>query len=154
MSEQLVPTLLTPDPREMRAIETVWEAFMTGQTTDLQKVRPVIRESWQRAQRLGVDPYLREIPLVLSAAELESLQERADLMYVTTSMFEMFVKLWQDEHFTIGLSDRHGRILRVSGHPWALQPAYEINAVPGAGMAEELVGPRAWNVGLPQSRHD
>src|SRR4249920_2293290 len=130
MSEQIFPVLLAPDQREMRAIENAWEAFMTGQATGLEQVRPVIRESWQRAQRLGVDPYLREIPLVLSAEELENLQERADLMYVTASMFEMLVKLWQRERFVIGLNDRHGRILRVSGHSWALQRAHEINAVP------------------------
>jgi transcriptional regulator of acetoin/glycerol metabolism len=154
VAEQLFPALLAPDQREMRAIETAWEAFMTGQTVGLEKVRPIIRESWQRAQRLGVDPYLREIPLVLSAEELENLQERADLMYVTISVFELLVKAWQREQFTIGLSDRHGRILRVSGHPWALQRAHEINAVPGGGMAEELVGTAVINVVLAQDRPD
>jgi len=101
MSEQSFPALLVSDQREMRVIETAWEAFMTGQAVGLEKVRPVIRESWQRAQRLGVDPYLREIPLVLSAEELEHLQERADLMYVTRSVFDMLVKAWQREHFLI-----------------------------------------------------
>lgn len=152
MSEQLFSALLTPDQREMRAIENAWEAFMTGHTTGLEKVRPVIRESWRRAQRFGVDPYLREIPLVLSAEELENLQERADLMYVTTSVFEMLVKVWQSERFVIGLNDRHGRILRVSGHSWALQRAHEIKAVPGGGMAEELVGTAVVNVVLAQDR--
>src|SRR5215470_17516564 len=154
MSEQSFPALLVSDQREMRVIETAWEAFMTGQAVGLEKVRPVIRESWQRAQRLGVDPYLREIPLVLSAEELEHLQERADLMYVTRSVFDMLVKAWQREHFLIGLNDRHGHILRTGGHPWVLQRASEINAVPGGGMAEELVGTAVVNVVLAQDRPD
>ncbi|MGE0680903.1 MAG: sigma-54-dependent Fis family transcriptional regulator [Candidatus Binatia bacterium] len=153
MSQQLSPTLL-PDRRQMRVIETAWEAFMSGMTTDLDKVRPVIRESWQRAQRFGVNPYLREIPLVLSAEELEGLQERADLVYVADSVFELLVKAWKNEPFLIGLNDRQGRILRISGHPWILQRAQEIKAVPGGGMSEELVGTAVVNVVLSQDCPD
>jgi transcriptional regulator of acetoin/glycerol metabolism len=138
----------------MRAIETAWEAFVSGVTTDLDKVRPVIRESWQRAQRFGVNPYLREIPLVLSAEELESLQERADLAYVAAPVFETVVQARRNDQFIIGVSDRHGRILRCSGHPRVLQRAKEINAVPGGGMSEELVGTTVVNVVLAQDHPD
>jgi transcriptional regulator of acetoin/glycerol metabolism len=138
----------------MRAIETAWEAFMSGGATDLDKVRPVIRESWQRAQRFGVNPYLREIPLVLSAEELESLQERADLAHVAGPVFETVVQAWRNDQFVIGVSDRYGRILRVSGHPQVLQRAKEINAVPGGGMSEELVGTAVVNVVLAQDHPD
>lgn len=152
MAEQSFPMLSTPDRREMRAIETAWEAFMTGQTTGLDHVRSVIRESWLRAQRFGVDPYLREIPLVFSVEELEGLQERADLVYVSEPVFETLVKTWGTEHLLLGLDDRQGRILHVNGHPWVLARAREINAVPGGGMAEELVGTTIVNVVLAQDR--
>ena len=152
MSDQSFPVLLKPDRRQMRAIETAWESFMSGVSTGLEKVRPVIRESWQRAQRFGVDPYLREIPLVLSAEELEGVQERADLVYVATPVLDMLVKTWQTENLLIGLDDRHGRILHVSGHPWVLSRAEKIKAVPGGGMAEELVGTTVVNVVLAQDR--
>jgi transcriptional regulator of acetoin/glycerol metabolism len=127
---------------------------MTGQTNGLNNVRPVIRESWRRAQRFGVDPYLREIPLVLSAEELEGQQERADLVYVSAPVFETLVKTWQTEHLLLGLDDRYGRILHVDGHPWVLSHAREINAVPGGGMAENLVGTAIVNVVLTQDRPD
>lgn len=154
MPNQSFPALLTPDRREMRAIETAWEAFMSGRTTGLEKVRPVIRESWQRAQRFGVNPYLREIPLVLSAEELENLQERADLIYAADLVLKLLMRAWQNEQFLIGLNDRQGRILRILGQPWVLQRAREINAVPGGGMAEELVGTAIVNVVLAQNRPD
>lgn len=127
---------------------------MAGQDTNLDKVRPAIRESWLRARRLGVDPYLREIPRMISAEELERLQERADLIYVATPVFETFVRAWEKEHFMVGLSDRHGYILHVNGHPWVLQRAMEINAVPGGGVAEELVGTTMVSVVLAQGRPD
>ncbi len=138
----------------MREIATAWEAFMSGQDQGLEKVRPVIRASWQRAQRLGVDPYLREIPQVLSAEELEDLQERADLIYVATPVFETMVKAWEKERFLIGLSDRHGHVLHLSGHPWLLQRAMEVNVVPGSSLAEELVGTALANVVLAQDHSD
>lgn len=152
MPKQSFPALLTSDRRQMRAIEIAWEAFMSGVSADLNNVRPVIRESWRRAQRFGVDPYLREIPRVLSAEELESLQERADLIYVATPVLEMLVKTWQTENLLIGLNDRHGRILHISGHPRVLTHAEKIKAVPGGGMAEELVGTAIVNVVLSQDR--
>lgn len=127
---------------------------MSGQDQGLEKVRPVIRASWQRAQRLGVDPYLREIPQVLSAEELEDLQERADLIYVATPVFETMVKAWEKERFLMGLSDRHGHVLHLSGHPWLLQRAMEVNVVPGSSLAEELVGTALANVVLAQDHSD
>jgi transcriptional regulator of acetoin/glycerol metabolism len=127
---------------------------MVGQDKGLEKVRPVIRESWQRAYSLGVDPYLREIPVVALAEDLESLQERADLVYVAVPLFETIVKAWENEQFLIGLSDRYGRILHLSGHPQVLQQATEVNAVPGGGMAEEQIGTAIANVVLAQDRPD
>jgi transcriptional regulator of acetoin/glycerol metabolism len=134
----------------MQAVAAAWEAFMSGREQGLDKVRPVIRESWQRAQRLGVDPYLREIPRVLSADDLENLQERADLIYVAAPVLETIVKAWERERFTIGLNDRHGYVLYMTGHPWMLQQAREMNVVPGSSMAEELVGTTLVSVVLAQ----
>jgi transcriptional regulator of acetoin/glycerol metabolism len=143
-----------PSRREMQEVATAWEAFMSGQEQGLEKVRPVIRESWLRAQRLGVNPYRRDIPQVFSAEELEDLQERADLVYVATPVFETLVKAWKKERLVIGLSDRHGRILHLTGHPWLLQRAMEVNVVPGTSLAEELVGTALANVVLAQDRSD
>ncbi len=154
MSENSFSALVLPSRREMREIATAWEAFMSGQDQGLEKVRPVIRASWQRAQRLGVNPYLRDIPQIVSAEELEDLQECADLIYVAEPVFETLIKVWEKERFVFGLSDRHGRVLHLAGHPWLLQRAMEVNVVPGTSLAEELVGTALANVVLAQDRSD
>jgi len=138
----------------MQEITSAWESFMSGQDQGLEKVRPVIRESWLRAQRLGVNPYVREIPLILSAEDLEDLQERADLVYVATPVLETMIKAWNKECFLTGLSDRYGRVLYLNGHPWLLQRAMEVNVMPGTSLAEELVGTALANVVLAQDRAD
>jgi transcriptional regulator of acetoin/glycerol metabolism len=154
MPEHSSSALVLPSRREMQEITKAWEAFIAGQDTGLEKVRPAIRESWRRAQRLGVDPYLREAPVVLSAEEFERVQERADLIYVAVPMCEAMVKAWERERFLIGISDRHGHLLHLSGHPWILQRAFELNFVPGCNMAEELVGTVLANVVLTQDQPD
>jgi len=143
-----------PSRREMREVATAWEAFMSGQERGLEKVRPVIRASWLRAQRLGVNPYLKDIPQSHAAEELEDLQERADLVHVATPVFETLAKVWEKERFVFGLSDRHGRVLHLAGHPWLLQRAMEVNVMPGTSLAEELVGTALANVVLAQDRSD
>ncbi|MBI3798356.1 MAG: sigma-54-dependent Fis family transcriptional regulator [Deltaproteobacteria bacterium] len=146
--------LVLPSRRDMQEVATAWEAFMGGQEQGLEKVRPVIRESWLRAQRLGVNPYLRDIPQLLSAEDLEDMQERADLVYVAAPVFETLVKAWEKERVIMGLSDRRGRVLHLAGHAWLLQQAMEVNVVPGTSLAEELVGTALANVVLAQDHSD
>ena len=50
MSRADSSALVLPSRREMREVATAWEAFMSGQEQGLEKVRPVIRESWLRAK--------------------------------------------------------------------------------------------------------
>ncbi len=143
-----------PSRQEIREVEAAWEAFISGCEEGLKRVRPVIRESWQRCRRLGVDPYLKKIPLALSARELELLQERADLLDVTGPLFETVLKAWEGERFLLGLNNRQGHILYLRGHPWIMERAAELNAVPGGSMAEEQVGTAVTNVVLATGRPD
>src|SRR5438876_6286898 len=76
-----------PTRQDMHAVTAAWEALMAGEERGLEHVRPSIRASWARSQRLGVNPYLPGLPLVLSAEELEALQEQADLLAVATPLF-------------------------------------------------------------------
>jgi transcriptional regulator of acetoin/glycerol metabolism len=147
-------TFTLPDQRAVQDIAHAWEALIAGQDDRLDKVRPVIRDSWQRCRRLGVNPYLQKIPLVLSAEDLATLQERADLLEVAVPLFETIRKAWEHERFLIGLSDRYGHILSITGHPDLLEQARAMNAVPGGGVAEEHIGTAATNVVLAEGHAD
>jgi transcriptional regulator of acetoin/glycerol metabolism len=138
----------------MRTVATAWEAFMVGEDRGLKHVRPVIRESWQRCHRLGVNPQQARLPLVLNVEDLEALQERADLVAVATPLFETVIQTWEDERFMLGITDRHGRLLYTNGHPAVLEHAQLIDAVPGSGMAEEHIGTASANVVLSQRHAD
>jgi transcriptional regulator of acetoin/glycerol metabolism len=147
-----LPTL--PSRQELRDITTAWEAFMAGDAQELEKVRPVIRASWERCRSLGVDPHLARLPSVCSAEDMEAAQEGADLVAVATPLFETVVQAWSEERFMLGVSDRHGCLLYTDGHPVVLDYARQVNAVPGGGMTETLIGTASANVVLAQGRAD
>lgn len=148
MSELGSATLRLPSREEMRQVAAAWAAFTAGQAQGLEKVRSVIRESWQRAQRFGVDPFLRTIPVVLPAEELAKEQERVDLMGAAKPLFAMLTQAGEPQELLLWLTDRHGYVIHLDGHPCALQRATEVGVVPGSGMAEEFVGTVAANVVL------
>jgi transcriptional regulator of acetoin/glycerol metabolism len=150
--ESVLPAL--PSRQELRDLITAWEAFMAGENHRLEKVRPVIRASWERSQRLGVDPHCNRLPVVLSAEDIESLQEGADLIAVATPYFEAILQSWPEDRFMMSVSDRHGRLLYTHGHPVVMEYARQINAIPGSGMAEELIGTAGANIVLAQKRPD
>jgi transcriptional regulator with PAS, ATPase and Fis domain len=92
--------------------------------------------------------------VVLSAEDLEAVQEGVDLVAVAAPLFETVLQTWEGERFMVSVSDRHGRLLYTSGHPSVLEQARLINAVPGGGMAEELIGTAVANVVLTEGRAD
>lgn len=149
-SGSFLPAL--PSRQKLRNIAAAWEAFMAGETRGVEKVRPIIRTSWERCHRLGVDPRQPHLPLVLMAENIESLQEQADLVTVATPLFETATRAWEDEQFILYVSDRHGHILHTDGHASVVERARRINSVPGASMAEEHIGTASANVVIAQGQ--
>jgi transcriptional regulator of acetoin/glycerol metabolism len=125
---------------------------MAGEERGLEQVRPSIRASWARSQRLGVNPYVPRMPVVMSAAELEAAQEQACLVAVAPPLLEAAVTFRRDEPWMITISDRHGRILYTNGHPQILERAGELNVVPGASMNEEHIGTATANAVFASGR--
>src|SRR5882672_10958594 len=141
-----------PTCQDMHAVTAAWEALMAGEERGLEHVRPSIRASWARCQRLGVNPYVPRMPVVVSATELEAAQERSCLLAVAPPLLEAAVTFRPEEAWMLTVSDRHGRILHTNGHPRILEWAEEVNAVPGGSMAEERIGTAAANAVLASGR--
>jgi len=141
-----------PTRQDMHAVTAAWEALMAGEERGLEQVRPSIRASWARSQRLGVNPYLPSVPVVWSAEELEAAQEQSCLLAVAAPLFESAVKFMSDEPWMLIISDRHGRILHTNGHPRILEWAGELNAVPGGSLAEEHIGTATANAVFASGR--
>jgi transcriptional regulator of acetoin/glycerol metabolism len=154
MEELLSPTFIWPRHEEMRTIAAAREAFLAGKATGLERLRPAIRESWQRCYRLRVDPNLQTIPLILPADELEREQEGTELISVAAPVFATISTALESERFLLGVSDRQGQLLHLNGHAALLQQARTINAVPGGTLAEDQVGTTIANIVLSHGQAD
>jgi sigma-54 dependent transcriptional regulator, acetoin dehydrogenase operon transcriptional activator AcoR len=141
-----------PSRQELREVAAAWEAFMAGGIQDVENVRPIIRTSWERSQRLGVNPQQPHLPLVLTAEDIEALQEQTDLVTVATPVFETVTRAWEERQFMLSVSDRYGRILHTDGHANVVERARHINAIPGGSLAEEHIGTACPNVVIAQGR--
>jgi transcriptional regulator of acetoin/glycerol metabolism len=127
-----------------REVRKAWERFMMGDETHLEKVRPVIRESWQRSRSLGVDPALRKLPTTLDPEELSRrCQQNAHLLQAGREVFAFLSQLLTVEAFSIGITDREGNLLYSDCPPHCFAKREEINGFPGVGMQEGSLGTNA-----------
>jgi transcriptional regulator of acetoin/glycerol metabolism len=127
-----------------REVRKAWELFVTGNETQLEKVRPVIRESWQRSRSLGVDPALRKLPTTLDPEELSRrCQQNAHLLQAGREVFAFLSQLLTVEAFSIGITDREGNLLYSDCPPHCFAKREEINGFPGVGMQEGSLGTNA-----------
>ncbi|WP_299570516.1 GAF domain-containing protein [uncultured Williamsia sp.] len=121
-----------------------------GDTPD---VRSVVRESWMRSLRGGVDPS--------STSTVESVAGPDDFSgyraaHPMTAVRPMVRSLMLDDIAGTGvvmaLTDEHGRLLWVEGDHEARDRAAAIDFVEGAVWAEEVVGTNAPGVALAVDR--
>ncbi|MEH3156231.1 MAG: transcriptional regulator [Gordonia paraffinivorans] len=134
------------DPHDV-SVRTALERMITdGAAPD---VRSVVRESWMRSLRRGIDPS--------STATVECVAGPDDFTgyraaHPMTAVRPMVRSLMLDDIAGTGvvmaLTDEHGRLLWVEGDNDARDRAAAIDFVEGAVWAEEVVGTNAPGVAL------
>ena len=137
---------MTAGPRDA-SVRTALERMLAD--GDAPDVRSVVRESWMRSLRGGVDPS--------STSTVESVAGPDDFSgyraaHPMTAVRPMVRSLMLDDIAGTGvvmaLTDEHGRLLWVEGDHEARDRAAAIDFVEGAVWAEEVVGTNAPGVAL------
>lgn len=135
-----------PDPHDA-SVRTALERMLAD--GDAPDVRSVVRDSWMRSLRGGVDPS--------STSTVESVAGPDDFSgyrasHPMTAVRPMVRSLMLDDIAGTGvvmaLTDEHGRLLWVEGDHEARDRAAAIDFVEGAVWAEEVVGTNAPGVAL------
>lgn len=129
----------------------VWELFVTtGNEENLERVRPEIRASWQRSRRAGINPAAQEFPTVLTSEELNCLrQQNVQLVKAAHEVIVSLSCVLTAENFLGGLVDIDGHVLHTYCAPHRYRDKQEaINALPGAGVTERLIGTNAPGIAL------
>lgn len=133
----------------IRQVRNAWELFLSGETCELDYVRPEIRNSWLRCQQLGVSPLIKQAPAILNLEEFDQqCQQNADLIEVGRLIMTFLAQSLTAEQFGIAITDAAGTILCNLAPPQAKPYLEAANALPRSGCTEEHIGTNSVGVAL------
>lgn len=119
-------------------LEAVRSAYLEG--CDLQQIRPVVREAWERCKTYGIDPEnlrrQRRDPAGLEQAR--SLNR--ELLHSAEPVLQSVHKAMGKEPHMVALADRDGVILRILASALTESTAAECNLFEGASWHERDIG--------------
>ena len=127
---------------DARNLHRVWEHFIAGKSDRLERLRPIIRDSWLRCQH-HVDPRITAAPTALSKDEMESVREGDPLYRAAAPVLRLLVEALNGERCVFTLLDRDLRQLEIAGHPKVIEASEEINGIVGSQWREDQMGTEA-----------
>ncbi|NHM25790.1 sigma-54-dependent Fis family transcriptional regulator [Desulfofundulus sp. TPOSR] len=123
---------------ELRA---AWHAFVVGNEDGLQMLRPIVRESWERCRRAGVNPYQKVVPNVLDPEALAMRREKnREWLEIARPVMETLYRFVAGSGFVVAVADCEGYLLEVIGDPEVVQAIAKGNFIPGADWSELSAG--------------
>ena len=136
---------------EQRRTERQWLRLVTGGMPG-PEVRPLIRESWNRSQTLGVLPGLGRAPVALDEIALDEARRATNWLRVTQDVIRSLPNDFSTQHHMLGFFDAKGRMLRSEGDPRTRDALAEINFAPGGLWAESTAGTNGPGTALASDR--
>jgi sigma-54 dependent transcriptional regulator, acetoin dehydrogenase operon transcriptional activator AcoR len=122
-------------------LEAAWRTFIAGNDSGLDKIRPIVRESWNRCRRHAVDPSTKEAPLeITSEAQLREIRRRSRLFQAAQALLPVVGHCLAGAPCLIGLYDNRGLTLDALSFEQAKRAAENAKAVSGARWIEREVG--------------
>lgn len=107
------------------------------------EVRSVVRDSWLRSLRGGVDPDVVDQPALITGVDLERYRAGHPMALIRPVVHKLLVEDGTDAGLLVAISDEHGRLLWVEGDHGARDRALNMNFVEGADWSEDAVGTNA-----------
>ncbi|MGF6822704.1 hypothetical protein M2317_001611 [Microbacterium sp. ZKA21] len=145
---------IAPGPASRRLVERAHEEVVAGNLDDrrLQRVRPLVRESWERSYRSRVGAEGLP-PLALTEDELDCYRAAHPL----AGAMELVRNLLmpgdpQDSRVIVAIGDQGGRMLWIDGDLEALVRTGEMGFVIGADWSEGAIGTTAPGIALTTGR--
>ncbi|SNR70329.1 phytochrome sensor protein [Blastococcus mobilis] len=132
-----------PDPDHDRLLRAAHERVVSGTGLADDAVRSVVRDSWRRSLRSGVDPDGGEPPLDLLDDDLVAYRDGHPLAPVMPVIRRLLVEDAEDDRMIVAVTDAGGRMLWVEGDSALRSRAAGMHFVEGARWAEEVVGTNA-----------
>ena len=124
-----------------RRVAAAHQTFVDS--ADAAGVRAVVRDSWLRSRRVGVDPNTRaEVPL-LTGVDLERYRSAHPMALIRPVINKLLVEDLVDSGLLVAITDQQGRLLWVDGDTSAKHRADAMNFSEGADWSEASAGTNA-----------
>jgi len=138
---QVAAGIMVPDQEKLKC---AWLSFVNGSDESLQTLRPLIRDSWQRCRKAGLDPNLRLVRLCLDRTALERrYASNRTWLEVALPTMKTLYSFVAGSGFVVAAFDREGVILEVQGDHEIIQAARRGNFFRGAVWSEHSGGTNA-----------
>ena len=134
-----------PSPALTRQLRAAHERLVTGTALppDDGAVRSVVRDSWRRSLRSGVDPDGGTPPVELLDDDLLAYREAHPLAPVMPVIRRLLVEDAEADRMIVAVTDSGGRMLWVEGDARLRSRAAGMNFVEGARWSEDVAGTNA-----------
>lgn len=130
----------------------IWEEFAQGRDAGLASLDPLVRESWLRARRLGLNPLMRTIPGLIPADRVQEILTGNRLDRAVAGPNRLLLGALAGRCALVLLLDAKGVLLQILGDSRALEKAANMGIVPGCQMSETAIGTDAISCSLALGR--
>lgn len=121
-----------------------WEKVVLKGLSPGRQIRPEVLRSWVKCREIGLNPYSKTGPPVLSGNELDIfLKQHKDIIEESKSVMKMIEISVRDSGFIITLTSKDGHVLVVGGDKEILEMAKENYYLPGCLRTIETAGTNA-----------
>lgn len=131
---------------------TSLSALRFGTPEEIQGLRRLVRESWQRSAGFQANPDVAEAPLAMDHDELEDYRRQHPLATIMPVIKKLLVQPSHDSGLLVAVGDDVGRLLWVDGDPVMQRRAEGMMFVAGADWSEASVGTSAPGTALALDR--
>ncbi|MFW0793426.1 GAF domain-containing protein [Gordonia sp. CPCC 205515] len=136
-------------------VRRAYEDFLSGITPPDDSVRSVVRDSWARSVKRGInpgEPKPEEVDSGMSSDEFTSYRDHHPITAVRPLVQSLMLDDIADAGVVVALTDQQGRLLWVEGSTEARDKASHINFVEGSVWSEDVVGTNAPGLALAVDR--
>src|SRR5699024_6052336 len=132
-----------------RDLTRIHDAVITEASPPVQP-RALVRRSWERMLRLGLDPAGANRRVVDDGGQVESRRQRSKLRLVVEEMKSVLLRSPDTAAFILVVTDADGVILWRDGAAFARRQADGLGFVEGAHWSESVVGTNAIGTALTE----
>lgn len=132
-----------------RDLTRIHDAVITGGSPPVQP-RALVKRSWDRMLRLGLDPAGGNRRLVAAEADVEARRQRSKLRLIIDEMKTVLLQAPDAATFILVVTDAEGVILWRDGATVARRQADGLGFVEGAHWSESVVGTNAIGTALAE----